>query len=161
MGKRGRRQQNGDSGKYYSDSEPDIDDTPKPLWSMMIQDTDNTIMNLNIDYTGIDSRFKWVGLYDVKKFVRQYLFEEKEYKKFVVTSMDIEGVVYNYILNIFDIMDLGRIPIVDNVHSTKNENGEEELVDPDVGVITSVTDKTKFIMFMNKQLLDLFSKYHI
>jgi hypothetical protein len=139
MGKRGRRQQNGDSGKYYSDSEPDIDDTPKPLWSM----------------------FKWVGLYDVKKFVRQYLFEEKEYKKFVVTSMDIEGVVYNYILNIFDIMDLGRIPIVDNVHSTKNENGEEELVDPDVGVITSVTDKTKFIMFMNKQLLDLFSKYHI
>jgi hypothetical protein len=157
MGRRGRRKQN---GEYRIDVESDSESDEYPqkrLWSVIVQDTDNTLLSLIFEYRSIDPRFQWLGLTDIREFVNLVVFEEPEYKIFKRNNYNIEMVLHNFIFNIFDIMDLGRIPII----NPKEMDSSGELIDPDVGIVTAVSDKIKFILFINQKILQLFSNYYI
>lgn len=154
MGRRGKRNQYKNNNSDESDIESDCDEPVKPLWSIVVQNTDDLLIDLKFDYDDNDLRFKWLGVADVRRFVNEVLFNKQIYKNFSYEKgVYIDYYIHRFVTDVIDIMDLQTMPIISDRYGT--------LVDPDVGVATPIKINNKVMVYLNKRILNHFDGYGV
>lgn len=162
MGRRGKRAQykNGNSDYEYSDEEnEEIVTEFVPCWSSMVQDADDKILDLLLEYEEIDSRFNWLGLYEITNCIEEIVTEDVNYYYSEFTDFKVETIIYDFINIVFDIVDIEKVPIIDSYKYI--ESTEEECIDPKEGIVYPVQNKNKAILYMNRCIKKVFNKYFI
>jgi len=167
MGRKSRRNNfEEEEDEEYEDEEYE---EPKQLWSVIVQDTNDILMDMKLEFDKKDIRFKWIGSSEILQYVDEILYKDPKYLSFTyINSNGVETVVYDFIINIINILDLEYIPIVDRdgeIHYTdkgkKNQKIQQDLIDPEVGVVPRIDNYHKTVMYLNHKILQHFSKYFV
>jgi len=124
---------------------------------------------MGFEYRQRDVRFDWISSADYIEWVEDVLYFRPRYTNFVVKdNVDVESIVYEYINDIIDIMNLKNIPLVNDtaLYNIKCDENDEETevydpVDPDVGVVRGLHDKNRAVMYLNYRIMGHFKTYFV
>ena len=103
-----------------------------PLLSVIIQDNQDVLVDMIIEYRDYDSRYNCIGVPEINKYVEDIVYLKSPYVKYNIpsvplpygdvsvplpygdVSVHIENIMYRFITDIIDTMDLEYDPIIDD-----------------------------------------------
>ena len=187
MGRKTRNKKTQDDDSLSEEESDNEKEEIKPLWDILVLDAENELLNFTMEYEKIDSRFEWLNYGVVISAVEDVLFCKPEWLEFNITSAKISNVIYDYITEVINILDLKNKPLLDPEYreftlidkytyneyqiycssyndsrlDSKKYNIYEEIIDSDLGVVDKLDEyENSLYIYLNYKILKEFRKYN-
>ena len=97
-----------------------------PLLSVIIQDNQDVLVDIMLEYRDYDSRYNNIGVPEINKYVEDIVYLNQPYVDYCIPEkVRIDDIMYRFITDIIDTMDLEYDPIIDE-DEDEDENLEQE-----------------------------------
>lgn len=177
MGRRGRRKANYDSEDSYSDDSSNLVDEEiqdKIPWSLIIQDTDDTLMDLNMHYENRHLGFRWLSVADIRAWTERVILHpellDKNYSVIFKLCDEYDyDIMCDYVGDVYNILDLEYEPrFLDNDLQCLVDEENKDKKDDNLIIQTAISnhniyepiDNTdSYLKYMIYNLIEHFSYY--